>query len=207
MKKTTDMVTNERGSLLVIALIVLMMLTLIGIAITTTASLELQIAGNDRLHKTAFYKADGGTEIGYQLLEQNLGCASGFSTDEITGSGSTQTVKVVNTAFWQNLDADIPDETLTDTGDPSFVHFFFPSGYTAEHAPIPILPWAATPICLRAAPSRWSAATRARARAPAPAGRTFCMTCTPSTSGVVNSQSIIKVQWRHVIGQEGACNY
>jgi len=63
---------NNRGSALVVALLMLVVLTLIGISATTTTTFELQIAGNDKLYKQAFYAADGATEMGGELLEQNI---------------------------------------------------------------------------------------------------------------------------------------
>ena len=63
---------NERGSALVIALLMLVVLTLIGISATTTTTFELQIATNDRLARTAFYVADSSTELGGEMIEQNI---------------------------------------------------------------------------------------------------------------------------------------
>ena len=40
--------TNEKGSILLVALIMLALLSLIGIAATRTTSIELQIAGNEK---------------------------------------------------------------------------------------------------------------------------------------------------------------
>lgn len=50
--------TNEKGSILLVALIMLALLSLIGIAATRTTSMELQIAGNEKFQKIAFYTAD-----------------------------------------------------------------------------------------------------------------------------------------------------
>jgi hypothetical protein len=49
---------NEKGSVTVLAVVFLMLLTLIGIAATTTSSIEVQIAGNELRHKLAFYSAE-----------------------------------------------------------------------------------------------------------------------------------------------------
>jgi len=49
---------NEKGSVTVLAVVMLALLTLLGIAATTTSSIEVQIAGNDLRHKLAFYSAE-----------------------------------------------------------------------------------------------------------------------------------------------------
>lgn len=60
--KEKCLLKNEDGSVLILALVMLVLLTLLGIAATTTSIIEVQIANNDRLHKTAFYTAEAGIE-------------------------------------------------------------------------------------------------------------------------------------------------
>lgn len=49
---------NEKGSITVLAMVLLMLLTLLGIAVTTTSSIEVQIAGNELRQKLAFFSAE-----------------------------------------------------------------------------------------------------------------------------------------------------
>ena len=55
--KEKCLLENEKGSIIVLAMVLLMLLTLLGIAATTTSSIEVQIAGNEMRHKLAFYSA------------------------------------------------------------------------------------------------------------------------------------------------------
>jgi len=57
---------NEDGFVLVATLVILMLLVILGISTTTNTSIELQIAGNDKVYKQNFYQAEGGayTEAG-----------------------------------------------------------------------------------------------------------------------------------------------
>jgi len=48
----------ERGSIIIIALVLLMMVTLIGTSATNTATIEIQVAGNERNYKQNFYQAE-----------------------------------------------------------------------------------------------------------------------------------------------------
>jgi len=61
MKETPVFLNNEKGSVLVIAVIFLMLLTVLGVFATTTSTIELQISGNDKINKMVFYAADSGT--------------------------------------------------------------------------------------------------------------------------------------------------
>jgi Tfp pilus assembly protein PilX len=52
--------SNEKGSTLLISILILLLLTVIGIAATNTSTIEILISGNDKFAKKAFYAADGG---------------------------------------------------------------------------------------------------------------------------------------------------
>lgn len=49
---------NEEGSALVVALVFLGLLTILGIVAATTSKVEIQISGNQKFHKMAFYAAE-----------------------------------------------------------------------------------------------------------------------------------------------------
>jgi hypothetical protein len=49
---------NEKGSVTILAVILLVLLTLLGMAAIDTSSIETQIAGNEVRHKLAFYSAE-----------------------------------------------------------------------------------------------------------------------------------------------------
>jgi len=56
--KEKCLLKNEDGFVLVIALIMMVLLTLLGISASTTTEIEIQIAGNERSHGIAFYAAE-----------------------------------------------------------------------------------------------------------------------------------------------------
>jgi hypothetical protein len=49
---------NEKGSVIVLAVVMLFFLTMLGISATKTSSIEVQIAGNALRHNLAFYAAE-----------------------------------------------------------------------------------------------------------------------------------------------------
>jgi Tfp pilus assembly protein PilX len=59
---------NEKGIILVAALLFLLVLTLIGISSISTSSFEHIISGNERLASTAFYAAEAGIQLGLNQL-------------------------------------------------------------------------------------------------------------------------------------------
>ena len=54
-------VENETGSVMVLAVVLLVLLTILGIAVLTSSSIDNQIAGNELRHKLAFFAADSAT--------------------------------------------------------------------------------------------------------------------------------------------------
>jgi len=55
---------DERGVVLIVALMMLLVLTIIGISSISTTSFESIISGNERLANIAFYSAEAGIQVG-----------------------------------------------------------------------------------------------------------------------------------------------
>jgi len=62
MVKSKSPWKNQSGAALVIALIMIVVLTLIGLASTLTSNFEIKLSGNKRGSTDAFYAADGGAQ-------------------------------------------------------------------------------------------------------------------------------------------------
>ena len=60
--KTKDRLMEQKGIALVVALIMLLVLTFVGLAAVSFTSYEARIAGNERVYNNAFYAGDGGIE-------------------------------------------------------------------------------------------------------------------------------------------------
>jgi len=89
MDKVQNISHNENGFVLVVALMIMAILSLIGLAGLSTSMFEVQISGNEWVAKQTFYQADGGTGLAEHLIFENAICASvknGFTLPNI-GSG------------------------------------------------------------------------------------------------------------------------
>jgi Na+-transporting methylmalonyl-CoA/oxaloacetate decarboxylase gamma subunit len=88
---------SQEGAALVIAVLILLVLTVIGIYAVSTSTFETRIAGNERVLKDAFYAADGGIDYGRRVISLILNNQSlpagaypvneGNLNDEIRGFG------------------------------------------------------------------------------------------------------------------------
>ncbi|MGQ9509652.1 MAG: PilX N-terminal domain-containing pilus assembly protein [Thermodesulfobacteriota bacterium] len=63
MRKKIIFLKDQSGGALVIALIMLIILTLIGLAATFTSTFEVMLSGNKRVAMDAFYSADSGIQV------------------------------------------------------------------------------------------------------------------------------------------------
>ena len=68
--KQESRLRNEDGAVLVVALMMLVLLTILGISISSTSEVELQIAGNEMRYKENLYGAEAAAIECAQFMEQ-----------------------------------------------------------------------------------------------------------------------------------------
>jgi len=194
--KEKSLLKNEDGSVLIISILILVALTLIGISATTTSTIEIQIARNERLHKLTFYAADGGTEAGQELLEQNICCPGGFTANygDSAKIEDSIIVEASSLAFWQNTSASIPSDTNRD--------FYLSADYGHTNLTVGGETVTSTGSALQMA-----AGYEGKAKGSAGGGAHMLYDIYSQHIGRANSESIIMVRWRHLIGQEEDCIY
>lgn len=201
---------NERGFVLVGALLILLLLVVIGISATTNTSLELQIAGNDRTHKETFYQADGGTQLAARLVEESLGTPGGFSA--LSTNTSTKDVLVDPTD--PNNTILIVDKTLsenesgrdeTNLSDSSRDVAYFPDGYdaaTPNAIPHTNIIVDGTTSVVAGAGLQMLAGYEGKGKGTAGGGGQIIYTIFSQHMGRSNSESVVAVEWQHFIGLE-----
>lgn len=82
MMKTRNMLNNDKGSAIIIAVLVLVFLTIIGIAATSTSIFESQIIGNEHNYQIDFYLADSGIEHASVWLESRASAPTSVNPDD-----------------------------------------------------------------------------------------------------------------------------
>lgn len=75
-------INNEKGAVLVVALIIMGVLVVIGTTITMTSSIELNIARNEKIAKTVFYRAENGRVIAAMAAETAAWGDTVFADDD-----------------------------------------------------------------------------------------------------------------------------
>ena len=211
---------NEEGFVLVSALLIMLVLTIIGIAANRNTSTELLIAGNDRTHKQTFYEADGGTEFAAEVLEQNIACID--FNDSAPGTTSVLTpglgplgsavldksiaVSGNSLQLWQNGMG-----TWNGAGNPypadNARDMWFPPEYKAgePHTNITV---EGTSELNTGGSIIFAAGYLGLGRSIGSGGVKLEYEIFSQRVGRNNSESVIRVEWRHVVGMEDPhCRY
>ena len=69
MMRKNYKINSEDGSVLVLALVMLVLLSLLGISASRTAEVEIGIAGNEKTFRQNLYRSEGAAMAGVQMLE------------------------------------------------------------------------------------------------------------------------------------------
>ena len=116
-------IAGEQGFILVWVLLLLVVVSLLGVAGISTSIFETKMAANEALHTQTFYQADGGTENGIALLKHNITCITGF-TKPLDGGIAVETGKE---NFWlKNNEMDGIEMASDAKRD-----FYYPVGHAA----------------------------------------------------------------------------
>ena len=73
MQAQTFTPKKQSGAILVVGLVLLLVLTVLGISTMSTASLELNMAGNDQFYENAFQLAESGIDVTVANLNAGVG--------------------------------------------------------------------------------------------------------------------------------------
>lgn len=212
--KIFTIVRNEKGFVLILALIVMLVLTIIGVSTTTNTSLELMIAGNDKVHQKTFYAAESGAILGAELVEQNLNCPSGFkktgtkSGNDIALIGGNLEVDALKLSYNTkstnkynySKETDLISNTIVNNNSADFIYpdtgsqqsFGYTFGNTSMQAGGSLM---------------MAAGYERKGKSAAGGGAAINFSIYSRHEGQANSESIIKYGWRHMVGDESACNY
>ena len=67
--KPISLLKNEQGAVLLVSLLILVLLTITGIASMRVSNTEVRIAGHETVYQRNFYRAEGATLEAMDLLE------------------------------------------------------------------------------------------------------------------------------------------
>lgn len=86
MKRT--LLKDQKGVALVMALVMLIVLTLVGVSSISSTVFETKISGNERVGSAAFYAADGGVGVGIGRIPDTTAYSGNITSDVSYRSGN-----------------------------------------------------------------------------------------------------------------------
>ncbi len=117
---------DEQGSVMVMAILILALLTIIGICSTNTSVMESQIVRNTAIRKQNFYRAEAAVIQAAQSLQnlKNTTILNSNSRSYLNGSGypwliNDNSVNMTDRSNWDHDDADNDDNAETAAIDPN----------------------------------------------------------------------------------------
>ena len=173
IKKT---IKNERGFVLIVSMLMLLVLMIIGIAATNTTTIELQISGNDKVSKQTFYQADSGTEAGIRVVEDCIE-ESGFDGTSWYGVTIGNANLYMNDALPSSVDA-----SLTQGSEVTNLKFVAGATHTTPGSG-----------------SQMAAGYEGKGKGAASGGAFKVYDIQSQHQGAVNSEATVWLQWRHML--------
>jgi PilX N-terminal len=219
---------NERGFVLITSLLIMLVLTIIGISVTTNTSIELQIAGNDKINKKTFYEAEGGAVLGTEIVEQSFNCPTGFNESNPGENAADLSSTLVPTAavrVYQHFEAGArtgnillqdnddphgntdPNEVTIGTVATADVAYPIAADGTIPAVDVGHLYYSGETEMLPGGSLQMAAGYEGKGKAAAQGGVGKMVNIYSQFNGQSNSESIILFGWRHLVGAEGGCNY
>jgi Tfp pilus assembly protein PilX len=104
MRNIIPMLGQENGSVMVVTLLILVLLTIIGISASNTSITEVQISTNEQLSRIVFYGAESGLGVGRQFLNDLKTANPGHWDNLLAG----------NTFTWLDADGNEVDISTLD---------------------------------------------------------------------------------------------
>ena len=124
-RKLLHVLTNQHGSVINVALLILILIFLIGIGLSKMSTTDIKIANNIKQDMATFYEADAALESSGELLEQNIACITGFNDSDADGEETIGGMfHVQDLSFWTKR----RDLAIIPNIDSSDADFFYPPG-------------------------------------------------------------------------------
>lgn len=96
---------KQQGAILIVALVMLMVLTLLGVSGITTTQMQERMAGNEQENAYAFETAEAILRTAEQYIENNVTSLDAFDTDGTDGLYNSETDSLWSKIDWEGSDS------------------------------------------------------------------------------------------------------
>ena len=99
MKHNPKLLCGEEGFILVLAMFMLVLCSIIGVAAMLTSTTEVDIAGNERVHKETFYQAEAGYVVAAEAIREKEGYGEWTDKGIFASLGENGTITIKHLDF------------------------------------------------------------------------------------------------------------
>lgn len=210
-KELSHILSNCHGSVINVALLILILIFLIGIGLSKISTTDIKIANNMKTDMTTFYEADAGLDVAAEMIEQNLACITGF-TDTPTATDSLPVGReILDGYFYVNnlvYGHNPRDEAFVPNPDDRFAaDLFYPANITADTDPHTNIKIGGATRFSRGSAIQMAAGYEGLGKGAAGGGAIILFDVYAQSIGSNNSSAVNFIQWLHILGSAGNCNF
>ena len=230
-----SIVMNQRGSVINVALLILILIFLVGIGLHKISTTDIKIASNIKTATTTFYETESGLDAASELLEQNIACPTGFAdTDDTVDNLRSEweiiegQIMVKNLTFWRNKSAGDPsidreDITFSSAAvDPDGVldpdrtdeypgiDAYYPPDYdpaTNPDVPLTTISIGGAARYAQGSAIQMAAGYEGLGKGSGAGGASIIYDVYVQRYGDENSEALHTIEWVHKLGFGGSCQY
>ena len=101
--------SSENGFVLVLALFMLSICSTIGVAALLTSTTEMDIAGNDKIHKETFYQAEAGYLVGAEIIKDKDAYGAWEDNEKFAHLAAQRSISIIDGEFLFEGRKDYPE--------------------------------------------------------------------------------------------------
>ena len=209
-KKLKQVFSNQHGSVINVALLILILIFLIGIGLSNISTTDIKIANNIKQSMTTFYEADAGLDAAGEMIEQNLACITGFTDTPLATDGLPNGEEIIGGSFYVNnleFSHNARDQAFLPSIDSSDADFYYPPNYGGETDPHTNITVGGVGRFSKGSAIQMAAGYEGMGKGAAAGGSSIIFDVYAERVGINNTSSIHFMQWIHIITSLGECNF
>jgi len=209
-------IKNQRGSVINVALLIMILIFLIAIGLNKISTTDIKIASNMKTEATTFYEAEAGLDAASELVELNVACPLGFKDPEKNGWEEIEGVfMVTHLDFWSNARDEAGDPAgFPDPDDfsvlPPNIHAYYPPEYDESEdrdMPHTNLSIGGDARFAEGSAIQMAAGYEGLGKGAGAGGANIIYDIYSMRYGEHGSQTLNTIQWIHLLGLGGTCAY
>ena len=222
-KRLLHVFSNQHGSVINVALLILILIFLIGIGLSKMSTTDIKIANNIKQDMATFYEADAALEATGEMIEQNLACITGFTDTADTfpdGTSVPADKEIIGGMLYVNtLDFAIKnsrkkggrpgiDMNAVDADGELIVDFFYPPDPAMElDEPHTNISLGGATRFSKGSAIQMAAGYEGLGKGSGAGGASIIYDVYAQRIGINNTSSLHYMQWVHLIKPSPGCNF